>query len=97
MLKLFGFKATIKKELYPNRTTHLQAFTETGSPLCTITVNLADYGYIPPENHAYIKIGQENTGILEPLVEQNIISAPLSTVNYGYMNSCTAVLCKILI
>ena len=66
---------------------------ETKETIATATVNLIDYGIIPPEHHCYLKDYAENYGIVQILTEAGAV-IPVRQINFGISNY-TATLCQL--
>lgn len=62
-------------------------------PLITPTINLVGYGEFPEEGNVFIKDWSENEGILNELIANGIISAPVRQVPAGH---ATAYECRLL-
>jgi hypothetical protein len=91
----FHFKArsgaewdcVIRGQRYRDGQPAWQAYdAEDGAPVATITVNMADYGHIMPEDGSeiFVKNYSENEGILEQLVEQGIVEDTGGRLDAGY-------------
>ena len=64
-----------------------------GSPIATATINLIDYNLAPPLNHCYIKEHSENQGMVEALVNANVVT-PVKQIHFGSYQT-TATLCQL--
>jgi hypothetical protein len=72
---------------------HLISTTD-GSPVATATVNLIDYGLLPPQNACFVKDYAENQGILEALIAAEVVKPLGQVINFGPYD-CQAHLCEI--
>lgn len=88
--KYGGYDVTLKKSTYSNGRTAIVAMDEDGCMAFTATVNLPEYQI--PDNYAFIKDYSENEGVLNFLVENNIVEEVVGYVPSGYV---TIPLCKI--
>lgn len=69
---------------------------EEGEPLLKATVNLAGDGIIPNKGNVIIYEAPHNEGILQALIDNHIVSAPLATYDVGY-NKQSAHECQLLV
>jgi hypothetical protein len=77
----------IRGERYRNGQPAWLAYdVENDEPVVTITVNMADYGHVMPEDGSeiFVKNYSENEGILEQLVEQGIVEDTGRRLDAGY-------------
>lgn len=77
-----GFEATVYQGTYADGSIALQ-LKDTyydAEILGTPTVNLDQYGEKPAEGNVFIKSYSENEGMLECLVDQGVISAPVREI-----------------
>ena len=59
-----------------------------GEQLSVATVNLAGYGIEPSvKGNTFIKNYSENSGILDVLVSNGVVSKPVDTVDIGHTNA----------
>ena len=79
-------RVTISNYYYGNSPCLNLISTLDGSPVATATVNLIDYGFLPPQNCCFIKDYSENQGILEALTSAEIIKPLEQTVKFGPFN-----------
>lgn len=59
-----------------------------GEPLCAVTVNLSDYGIIPPPGQIIVKDYSEGEGLAEVLVDCGVLSLTGREVNIGFGSRC---------
>lgn len=67
--------------------TALFVTSEQGEPLATVTVNLSAYGQFPGEGNVFVKNWSENEGILDVLVREGVLSAPLREIPSGFVSA----------
>jgi hypothetical protein len=90
----YSCRVTVSRYYYGNTPCIHLISTIDGSPVATATVNLIDYGLLPPKNCCHIKNYSENQGILEALIEAEIIKPLDQVIKFGPYN-CEAHLCEI--
>lgn len=86
-----GFVAKFGR--YSNGSLALSLETLDGEPLATASVNLQEYGLLPPDGHIYVKNYSEGAGLAEAL-EQAGVAVPVGVVEFGPF-STTATLMRI--
>lgn len=90
---ILGYKACMMKRKYPNGRLALEFLDlEDGCPITVATVNLPEASI--SDGEVAIKNYSENAGILQELVEQGVVSAPLRYESSGFVQ---IPICKILI
>lgn len=93
MYKILGYDALLDKKKYGNGRTAIQFLdAEDGCPIVMATVNLPDADIA--EDEVAIKDYSENEGILQELMDQGVVSAPLRYKASGFVR---VPICKILI
>ena len=68
---------------YMDGSTALALHDDYGQPLMTATVALPNV--VPGSGNVFIKNWSENEGILECLIEQNVISEPVNAFETGFV------------
>lgn len=87
-----GEECIIKKHKYANNNrVALVLYTMCGQPYATLTTNV---GVDLAEDEVAVKTWSENDGILQLLMENNIVSAPLYYIPSGFVE---IPICKLLI
>ncbi len=71
-VKFRGHELTVQKAKYSNDRIALQLYTEDGELYLTATVNVPDYPVLL-DGHTFIKNYSENEGILQALIDAQII------------------------
>lgn len=74
-INLYGtiYDCTIRQSKYHgNGTPAIQLVTTDGEDLCTVSVNMPDSGFLPPDTF-FVKDWSENSTIIPQLVELGII------------------------
>lgn len=67
---------------YDNYFSYLQIFDADDTPLITPTINLSSLGHNPLDRYsAFIQTWGPNDGILQPLLDARVISAPIRTID----------------
>lgn len=93
MYKILGYDALLDKKKYGNGRTAIQFLDpEDGCPITIATVNLPDVHMDSDE--VGIKHYSENQGILNQMIDQGIISAPIRFEPSGFVD---IPICKLLI
>lgn len=68
---------------YDNYFSYLQIFDADDTLLITPTINLSSLGHTPLDRHnVFIQTGGPNDGILQPLLDARVISAPIRTIDF---------------
>lgn len=60
--------------------------TETQEPLMTVTVNLSPSYTLSEPNHVFVKTWSENAGILEEMIENEILQTPVRCFKKGFVD-----------
>jgi hypothetical protein len=97
MSKIFRFleyDCTVSKDKYGDGSLALQVWTLNHEPLCRASLNLSNFGIIPPDDHIYVKDYAENQGILAALIDAEIVEPTGVTFCLGFE---AAYLCRVLI
>ena len=81
-----GYQCNLSFGQYRNGATAISLVSVTdGSPVATATVNLEDFDDLKT-NEVFIKDYSENTGMLEALIEANVVHPEaFMTVSVGYV------------
>lgn len=79
-----GYNVTLEKGRYSNGRTAIIAKDDDGCMAFTATVNLPEY--IISNDEAFIKDYSENEGVLDFLIENNIVEKVIKYVPSGYVN-----------
>jgi hypothetical protein len=91
--KILGYDAYMMKRKYSNGRLALEFLDpEDGCPIVMATVNLPDADIADDE--VAIKDYSENAGILQELMDQGVVSAPLRYKNSGFVR---IPICKVLV
>jgi hypothetical protein len=91
--KILGYDAYMMKRKYSNGRLALEFLdTEDGCPIVMATVNLPDA--VIAKDEVAIKNYSENDGILQELIEQGVVSAPIRFEPSGFVD---IPICKVLI
>ena len=76
-------KDKLRISKYNNGRIAISAIDSDGIPLCKCTVNLPDIQI--PDDFVLIKNYSENEGVLEDLIEMDVISEAITTIPSGFI------------
>jgi len=82
---LHGETLTVEKERYPNGATRINLYDEMGLPYATCTMFLEDVTLADDE--VVIKNHAENKGVLDILVQNNVVELTDKVVTHGFVRS----------
>ena len=84
-VRLHGETLTVEKERYPNGARRINLYDEMGLPYATCTMQLEDISLADDE--VIIKNHAENEGVLDILVQNNVVELTDKVVTHGFVRS----------
>lgn len=84
-ITLHGETVTVEKERYPNGARRINLYDEMGLPYATCTMQLE--GVTLADDEVIIKNHSENEGVLDILIQNNVVELTDKVVTHGFVRS----------